>query len=127
MTRATHRRPDQLTVFDAVGGHAALTFQVYTNVSSYVKEHWTAHASAFIGIVVNYVELHEQAWVSQQLNESGRLLFASNLTISQYRLRMWGPCFNSTTRRASFPTTCFVAGLGPSFVASALLSEQARL
>ena len=39
---------------------------------------------------MNYIEFKEKATITEMLNASAKVVYASNLTISQYRLRMWG-------------------------------------
>ena len=90
MALGTHRRSDQVSVFDTVGGHAALTFQTFETYESWFKWKWSAHASGLFLGIVNYFQFKESAWVKEVLDASAHVVYASNLTISQYRLRMWG-------------------------------------
>ena len=52
---------------------------------------WSYHAEAFFAFIVAFVEAREKAWVQQQFNLSSHVLFTSNVTISTFRLGIWGP------------------------------------
>ena len=57
----------------------------------YMEWKWSYHAEAFFAFIVAFVEAREKAWVQQQFNLSSHVLFTSNVTISTFRLGIWGP------------------------------------